>query len=323
MATPINPAGKVKLAVTVDDLLMWKGMPWAPGYNAPSVTATFLEAFKRNGVRGVYAFSSTAPANDQPELLRVFDAWSDKGHLIANHTHYHANLNWIDEDRYIRDIEETEEIIDKWSQLAPVKYFRYAMDNWGDTQRKYDAVDAYLKRTGYTQAPVSVWFYDTEFLIAHLRATMRGDQQALAWLRERYVQTALQQLRAHAAAARIVFGRDPVYIWLIHGTPIAADCLNTILEEFQAAGVEFVGLDEAMADPINRDHAPMITPRFLNHIMKWAELKKVPIEDCPPAILKEMDLVVPIDGLSAAEVMTKVFKGLSDEVGGRFFPKMY
>lgn len=319
----ISPVHKVKLAITVDDLLMWKGMPWAPGYSPASVVSAFSSAFARHGIKGVYAFSSTAPADDEPDLLRVFDAWADQGHLIANHTHYHANLNWVDEDRYIRDIEQTEEIIDKWAHLAPTKYFRYAMDNWGDTQRKYDRVEDYLIKNSYTPAPVSVWFYDTEFLIAHLRAITRGDDTALKWLRDRYVETALKQLRVQSAAARLIFGRDPVYIWLIHGTPIAADCIGRILDGFAEAGVEFVGLDQAMADPINADHAPLITPRFLNHIMKWAELRKIPIEDCPPAILKEIDLVCPVEGMQAADVMTKVFKGISDEVGGKFFPKMY
>jgi hypothetical protein len=76
----------------------------------------------------------------------------------------------------------------------------------------------------------------------------------------------MMQLQLHAATARALFDWDPIYIWLIRATPLAAGCLDEILAKFQLAGVEFVGLEEAMAGPLNQEPAPMITPRFPNHI---------------------------------------------------------
>ncbi|SNT32001.1 Uncharacterized conserved protein YibQ, putative polysaccharide deacetylase 2 family [Tardiphaga sp. OK246] len=320
---PISPLGKVKLAVTVDDLLLWKGIPWATGYNPLSVTRSLTSAFARFGLKGVYAFSGTAPATDDPALLRVFDHWAEEGHWISNHTHYHANLNWLDEHHYVEDIERTEAVIDRWSACSPVKYFRYAMDNWGNTQQKFDAVATYLKLNNYTAAPINVWFYDTEFIGAHYRAVLAGDQMALSGLRDTFVQTAVNQLRHQSAAARTMFGRDPAYIWLIHGTPLAADCIDRILEEFERAGVEFIGLEEAMRDPFNSQPVPLITPRFLNHIQKWADLRSVGIEDCPPAAITEIEKIHPMPGLATPEFMYRVFKAISDEAEGVFFPKMY
>ena len=61
------------------------------------------------------------------------------------------------------------------------------------------------------------------------------------------------------------FGRDPVHIWLIHGTPIAADCIGAILDGFAARGIEFVSLDEAMADPMNNQQ-PLVTRQFRNQM---------------------------------------------------------
>jgi hypothetical protein len=42
--------------------------------------------------------------------------------------------------------------------------------------------------------------------------------------------------------------------------------VSGILAAFQAAGVEFTGMEEAMTDPLNQKDAPLITPCFLNHI---------------------------------------------------------
>ena len=76
-------------------------------------------------------------------MRSIFDHWADNGHQMGNHTHYHANLNWVDEQQYIRDIERTATLIEPWIDPAPARYFRYAMDNWGNTAAKYDGVQTY------------------------------------------------------------------------------------------------------------------------------------------------------------------------------------
>ena len=256
-------------------------------------------------------------------MRSIFDHWADHGHRMGNHTHYHANLNWVDEARYIRDIERTAVLIEPWIAAAPIRYFRYAMDNWGNTAAKYEAVQNYLADNGYTSAPISVWFYDTEFISAHIRVTRSQDETAMVWLREQFVDTALRQLKLQATTARAVFGRDPIYIWLIHATPLAADCMDDILTKFQMAGVEFCGLEEAMADPLNQKPAPLITPRFLNHIQKWAVHRDLPLEEVPPPILTKVEALYPMAGLAYGEMMTQVFKAVAEEAEGIFMPKQY
>lgn len=320
---PYSPSGKIRLSVTVDDLLLWKGMPWAPGHSPRSVTEALTTAFDRYGIRGVYAFSGTAPTDADKDLMGVFDRWVERGHYISNHTHYHANLNWIEADHYIGDIEKTERIIAPWAAESPTKYFRYAMDNWGNSQDKFDSVSAYLGKANYQTAPINVWFYDTEFLPAHYRASLAKDEVAIENIRQMFISTALNQLRIQAAAARVMFGRDPAYIWLIHATPLSAECIDRILDGFSSGGAEFIGLDEAMRDPINHKPVPLITSRFLNHIQKWAEVNSLTLSECPPEVINEVERIYPMSGLSRPEIMERVFKGICDEVGGKWIPKTY
>jgi hypothetical protein len=110
---------------------------------------------------------------------------------------------------------------------------------------------------------------------------------------------------------------------LIHATPLAADCLDDILSAFQLAGVEFAGLEEAMADPLNQKDAPLITSRFLNHIQKWAVHKGLTLDEVPPRILDEVEKLHPMEGLEYREVMGRVFKAVAEEIGGQFEPKRY
>ena len=323
MVEPISPDGPIRLAISMDDLLLWPDMPLAAGYSHLNITQAMTKAMKGHGVTGTYAFSATSPADGRPELYGVFDHWAEAGHHIANHTHHHANLNWVTVPNYLADIERTETLIEPWARRAPTRYFRYCMDNWCNTPEKHEGVQAYLDRNGFTAAPISIWFYDTEFLAPHWRALKAGDADGVKRVRQLFVDTAEKQLRVQAAAARAMFGRDPAHIWLIHGTPLAADCLGAILDRFAAANVTFVGLEEAMADPFNRDAVPIVTPRFLNQVQKWAALKGVAIEDCPPAVFEEIDRISPMPGHSTPEVMGRVFRAISDRVGGEFFAKMY
>ena len=74
---------KIKLAVTVDDLFLWKGIPWSPGYSPSTVVPEMTAAFSRHGLKHVYGFSGTAPAGGDRGLREIFDHWSEAGHKIC------------------------------------------------------------------------------------------------------------------------------------------------------------------------------------------------------------------------------------------------
>lgn len=317
---PLSPLGPVRLAVTVDDLFLWKHTPVPDGYTPHVVGRELAKAFARHRLPGgVYSFSNTLPAAEDPDLYRVFDQWCEAGHHVANHTHRHASLNWIEARKYIDDIERTEELIARWSTRAPTRYFRYCMDMWGDTREKHEAVESYLQRHGYTSTPLSTWFYDHAWIVPHWRAAKLGDREGLAFLRKTYVEAALDQLRRHAALARQLFGRDVAHVWLVHGTPMAADRMEAILDAFSAAGVEFVSLEEAMSDPIYQQGPPVITPRFRNLLQKHAEARGVAMPEVPPLkLLAQVEAVAPIEGASTEAIFGRVLRELCELVDGEF-----
>jgi peptidoglycan/xylan/chitin deacetylase (PgdA/CDA1 family) len=317
---PISPLGPVKLAITMDDMLLFRGVPMPKGYSSVAIASAMTQALEHHGAKGVYAFSNTAPADEDPELLRVFDHWVEHGHHVANHTHYHASINWVEADTYIGDIERTEKIIARWAALAPQRCFRYCNDMWGDTAEKQATVGAYLARHGYTPVPVSVGFRDTRFHPAYWRTLKAGDREGVAFLRRAFVDTALHELRLHAENARAVFGRDPVHIWLIHGTPLGGDCLDEILDRFEAAGVQFVSLAEAMADPMNALVPPRVSPEFIHQPEKWALAHGIRVDDRPPPILEEIEKLHPAPGESAAEIRARQQALIAESLGARPAP---
>lgn len=317
---PISPLGRIRLAITVDDMLLFRGVPYAPGYSALGNARTFTDVFRRHGVAGVYQFSNTAPAEDNAELFKVFDHWVENGHHVANHTHHHPSINWLTAKQYARDIEKAEGFLAPWLKAAPRRCFRFCMDMWGDTPCKCEEILQYLGEQEYRPIPVSVGFHDFRWHAAHFRVVRRGTPQELAELRARYVQSAVRELRVHAANARAVFGHDPALIWLIHGTPIAADCLDLILQAFTEAGVDFISLDEAMADPMNAQVPPRVNNEFIFQIEKWALAKGVPVNDLHPRVIEQIETLHPAEGESALDITMAMRRAIAAGSGADVQP---
>ena len=111
-------------------------------------------------------------------------------------------------------------------------------------------------------------------------------------------------LRSQTAAAQTVLGRVPIHIGMIHATAVIADALSAILDAFIDEGVEFVDLDEAMADPANVMSPELVTGEFKNLSQKRASSARVFIPDAPPDVLAQVEEIAPIPGHSADEVVS-------------------
>lgn len=84
----------LRLAMAVDDLFMWPGLPFPEAHRRRRSADSSSLLFANNGVKQVYAFSCTRPVEDTKTLPEVLDAWCSAGHHVGNHTHYHCALNW-------------------------------------------------------------------------------------------------------------------------------------------------------------------------------------------------------------------------------------
>lgn len=292
-----------EIAVTIDDQWQWTGIPFPPGRGPRVVAEAMIEAFANHSVPGVYAFNSTAAAENDPTAMQVLDVWCQAGHFVGNHTHQHISLNWLDSKTYISDIEASEKILQNWIDASPSRYFRYAFGMEGDTVEKTRQVQAHLSKTDYLSAPVTLWFYDAQFMVAYDRAIQLDDHAAMAAIEDMLVTTAVAQIERQVAAAHAAIGRKSAHIMLIHGTTVAGATIDRVLGELAQRGVSFVTLEKAMADPVNLYGAPLTTRQFRNSTQKWAQAAGIEIDDTPPAVLTEVEQIAPIDGMSYDAVL--------------------
>jgi peptidoglycan/xylan/chitin deacetylase (PgdA/CDA1 family) len=303
--------------MTVDDLFMWPGLPCPQGSSPQKIAGQLIEAFAKNGVKNVYAFSCTRPVEESKTLHEVLDAWSSAGHHVGNHTHYHCALNWCSAENYERDMDRSEKLLRPWIQRAPTRYFRFAFDMWGEQKEKTDRILLKLARSGFQCAPISMWFSDTLFMFPHFRALAQKKANVVEEVETLFVDKWMAQFRSQADAARAAMGRDVTHVALIHGVPLAGATMDRICQRMRTAGVEFVSLEEAMRDPFNAIVPPLTERRFRNVTQKWCEVTGTPIDDMPPRMLAELPAILPMPGMDVATVFERCFIELGAGVEGK------
>lgn len=310
-----NRAHPLRIAVTIDDFVLWDGVPMPADTSPTAITRSVAKTLNDYGLGGTYGFSHTFRLDKEPEHMAAFEAWVEAGHHLGNHTHEHAPLRWMSADAFRRDFETAEKHIGHLIERAPRKYFRYPMDMSSGSEARRGDVQDYLAEAGYANAPITSWFSDFAFIVPHFRSIALGDAEAQRQVRDRHVETAVEMLHRHADSACTLFGADVPLIWLVHGTTVARDTLPAIFEAFLAEGVEFVTLDEAMRHPVNFAMPPCVES-FSNHLQRYALAAGLPKPELTYEQLGQILTMAPMTGSDTLTVLAEgVFKPMAERLG--------
>ncbi len=313
--TEISAERPLKIAVTIDDFVLWDGVPIPSDTTPTTITRSVAKTLNEYGLSGTYGFSHTFRLDKEPELMEAFDTWVEAGHHLGNHTHEHAPLRWMSDAAFRRDFETAEKHIGHLIESAPRKYFRYPMDMSSGSEQRRGEVEQYLAENNYVNAPITSWFSDFAFVVPHFRALSLGDAEVQRQVRDMHVATAVEMLHKHADTARALFGADAPLIWLVHGTTIARDTLPAILDAFLEQGVEFVTLEEAMRHPVNYAMPPAIEG-FSNHLQRFAVAAGLPKPELEYERLGEILHMAPMPGSDTMAIYENgVFKPMAERLG--------
>jgi peptidoglycan/xylan/chitin deacetylase (PgdA/CDA1 family) len=127
-------------------------------------------------------------------------------------------------------------------------WFRYPYLREGDTAAKYKAVREMLARHGYRTSQVTLDFSDYAYNAPYVRCLAKNDAEALAWLKQSYLDRATASLTRGQSSARSLFGRDINHVMLLHIGAFETVMLPRLLELLDANGFVLTTLEEAQAD---------------------------------------------------------------------------
>ena len=254
-----DPTGPIEVAITVDDL------PRPPfpqdGVSSQVLLTKLAAAFARHHLPPVTGFVNGRRLEDHPEDRAALASWVRAGNLLGNHTYSHMDAAKVSLPQYFADIERNEAILESvQGKPKPGRdwhVFRYPYLQEGSSQATRDGLRNYLFGRGYRIAEVTVDFEDWQWFPIFARCSGDGDERSIDKLRVRYRRAARDTLLDADRLARDLFGRRIRQVLLLHAGNFTAEMIEDLLDEYEAMGVRFISLDEALHDSVYQ-----LDPRF-------------------------------------------------------------
>lgn len=234
-----------EIAITIDDL-PFVGTTRNKPRNLEREHNRFMSIMNAFVERGVPGSGFVVAGSIEKGQWSLLEAFHQAGLLIANHTYSHLNLNATSADKYIKNIQKADEV------LAPLmgkpKYFRYPYLAEGRGTRK-EAVQAYLKESGYIIAPVTIDSKDFKFNQQLYRVAYRSRPAYVkSTLKRRYLNYIWGQTQKAERKAKLVVGKPVKQILLLHANLINSFVMGDIIDMYQQKGYKIISIEEALKD---------------------------------------------------------------------------
>lgn len=230
-----------EIALTFDDCPRKAG----PILSPMSRDQKLVDALKEAGITAGFFCNSPGREANGVERLRLF---ANKGHLIANHSASHPDLNKIGADDFTKNIDKADSELRSLPNFR--KWFRFPYLREGKDSREVETVRAYLKRNGYTNGYVTVdtedWYVD-EVLRQKVTMGKKYDENLLC---HTYASMVADDGDFFDKISVKALGRSVKHVILLHETDLNAICLRAVIKEYKNRGWSFISPDAAYNDPI-------------------------------------------------------------------------
>lgn len=234
-----------RIALTFDDATRGDG----PFFTGVERTDRLILALADAGVSEAMFFVTTRnverAGDNGPLRLR---AYTDAGHVLANHSHSHQWLWRTDTSDYIADLDEAIERLGAYRNVEP--YYRFPFLDEGRELEKRDALRAALRERRLRNGYVTVDTYDWHLVTLAQEARAAHTEFALDDLRDLYVDVIVRSTEFYDALAQDLLGRSPQHVLLLHENDLAALFIGDLVAELRRRGFEIVPATEAFRDPI-------------------------------------------------------------------------
>lgn len=235
--------GKAKqIALSFDD-----SPRFANGYlSGPDRAQKLVSALKKHKVEQV-AFFSVSQGLDVEGTQRLM-TYSRAGHIIANHTHTHPDINKTDLKSYLQNIETAHQALLSFPTFK--KWFRFPYLREGDEPVKRDGVRRYLAENGYINAYITLNNYDWYLENLFQEALKSNPNINMAAMERFYVEIMMESIVYYEEVANRWLKRSPKHVLLLHETDLSALFIGSLVEELRRKHWKIIPVEDAYSDEI-------------------------------------------------------------------------
>jgi peptidoglycan/xylan/chitin deacetylase (PgdA/CDA1 family) len=258
--SPAQPAAAPRLphlarhpvvALTFDDLPSAGALP--AGDQRARIATTLTSELKANHLEGTYGFVNAVRLENDPDAQQALRIWIDADMNIGNHTWSHPSLTENTAEDYESEIARGEPALAQYAGERDWHWFRYPYLAEGETLEKRNAVRAWLSAHGYRVAQVTLSFDDYAWNDAYARCSATSDAAAIAWLRQSYLESAVEYILLGRRDSAIAFhreGRHEIpHVMLLHAMAFTTLMLPDLIELMRKEGFRFAQLPKVEQDP--------------------------------------------------------------------------
>ena len=232
-----------QIAITIDDA----PFPDSAYYNGNERTKIIAEKLSKSKVQQVMFFATGKYINIKNGIERL-QKYVNNGHLIANHSYSHLDLNRVENKEYSDDILKNQELIKNLSTFS--RFFRYPLLHEGNTIQKRDYIRNFLEKQNLRNGYVTIDNWD--FYINKLLndAKKEGKRVDLENLKKLYIDHIWSAIVFYDEIAVKILGRSPRHTLLLHGNDTTALFIDDLVKHIREKDWEIITSTEAYQDPI-------------------------------------------------------------------------
>ncbi len=271
-----------EVAVTFDDL---------PGTRQPEnldhqkyVTENLLAKIKAAGVPTIgfvneHRIIRYGEVDQRIELLKK---WLDDGHELGNHTFSHIAINTNTFEDYTRDLIRGEPVTRMLLEQKgkKLRFYRHTQLRTGPTDEYRLRLAEFLKKRGYTVAPVTIDNNEYIYTIVYSRAKRKGDKALQDRIVKSYVEYMEKIFEHFENLSREFLGREVKQTLLLHANEINADHFDKIAVLMKTRGYKFIALEDALKDPAYQ-LTEVTSLRGLSWLHRWMLAKGLKMKEEP------------------------------------------
>lgn len=232
-----------QIAITIDDA----PQPDSAFYSGNERTEIIAEKLTRAKIQQAMFFVTGKffSKDNGMERLKIY---VNNGHMIANHSFNHFDLDALKNKEYADDILKNQELIKNLPAFS--RFFRYPMLHEGDTVQKRDYIRKFLKeqklRNGYVT--VDNWDWYINGLLN--KATLKKKKININNLKKLYIDHVWSAIMFYDKVALEYLGRSPKHTLLLHDNDTTALFIDDLADYIRKKGWEIITPVEAYRDPI-------------------------------------------------------------------------